>query len=325
MVELEPEDDRAARSGEGERPRGRVGAAHPHAARGRRFAREPESGSSVVVRLLATPERIKRELRADSHDPELGLLRALWRVVRRRASTTEPRCDLDGLPPGFGGAARRSRCSRRSSRAQFLTWDATRRRHARRRTRRHRSRVSARLGRDRASASRRSRKARRHAAVRVHDRLPRGFVLRYFGDEAAAERCGGCDNCLGTSRREGAPPVNRSAPASRARCSAFRGSGSQRSRRGEPSLTRRARWCWTAPARGSSRSLKALSELASRVKNRFRLTSCSPTARWPSWRRASRERRRALLEVRGVGPTRSDKYGDRFLAAIKGADETEAA
>ena len=32
-----------------------------------------------------------------------------------------------------------------------------------------------------------------------------------------------------------------------------------------------------------------------------------------------------FLEVRGVGQTKLDKYGERFLAAIKGADETEAA
>ena len=32
-----------------------------------------------------------------------------------------------------------------------------------------------------------------------------------------------------------------------------------------------------------------------------------------------------LLEVHGVGPARLDKYGERFLAAIRGADETEAA
>jgi ATP-dependent DNA helicase RecQ len=32
-----------------------------------------------------------------------------------------------------------------------------------------------------------------------------------------------------------------------------------------------------------------------------------------------------LLEVRGVGQAKLDKYGERFLAAIKGADETEAA
>jgi hypothetical protein len=29
--------------------------------------------------------------------------------------------------------------------------------------------------------------------------------------------------------------------------------------------------------------------------------------------------------VRGVGQTKLDKYGERFLAAIKSADETEAA
>jgi ATP-dependent DNA helicase RecQ len=33
----------------------------------------------------------------------------------------------------------------------------------------------------------------------------------------------------------------------------------------------------------------------------------------------------SLLEVRGVGQAKLDKDGERFLAAIKGADETEAA
>jgi ATP-dependent DNA helicase RecQ len=32
-----------------------------------------------------------------------------------------------------------------------------------------------------------------------------------------------------------------------------------------------------------------------------------------------------MLEVRGVGQTRLEKYGERFLAAIRGGDETEAA
>jgi ATP-dependent DNA helicase RecQ len=33
----------------------------------------------------------------------------------------------------------------------------------------------------------------------------------------------------------------------------------------------------------------------------------------------------SMLDVRGVGQMKLDKYGERFLAAIKGADETEAA
>jgi superfamily II DNA helicase RecQ len=32
-----------------------------------------------------------------------------------------------------------------------------------------------------------------------------------------------------------------------------------------------------------------------------------------------------LLQVHGVGRAKLDKYGERFLAAIKSADETEAA
>jgi ATP-dependent DNA helicase RecQ len=33
----------------------------------------------------------------------------------------------------------------------------------------------------------------------------------------------------------------------------------------------------------------------------------------------------ALSDVRGVGPAKLDKYGERFLAVIRGANDTEAA
>jgi superfamily II DNA helicase RecQ len=33
----------------------------------------------------------------------------------------------------------------------------------------------------------------------------------------------------------------------------------------------------------------------------------------------------ALAAVRGVGPAKLEKYGDRFLAVIRSVDETEAA
>ena len=33
----------------------------------------------------------------------------------------------------------------------------------------------------------------------------------------------------------------------------------------------------------------------------------------------------ALAKVRGVGPAKLEKYGDRFLAVIRSVDETEAA
>jgi len=33
----------------------------------------------------------------------------------------------------------------------------------------------------------------------------------------------------------------------------------------------------------------------------------------------------ALGEIRGVGPTKIDKYGERFLQLVRTSDETEAA
>ena len=53
---------------------------------------------------------------------ELGLLRALWRGVGA-ALKTGAVVDLDGLPPGLGGAADRLRCSNRLQDRQFLTWE----------------------------------------------------------------------------------------------------------------------------------------------------------------------------------------------------------
>src|SRR5439155_2576270 len=54
----------------------------------------------VIVRLIATPERIKRELTGEANS-ELGLLRALWRGVGSSLSSGAV-IDLDGLPPGIG-------------------------------------------------------------------------------------------------------------------------------------------------------------------------------------------------------------------------------
>ena len=33
----------------------------------------------------------------------------------------------------------------------------------------------------------------------------------------------------------------------------------------------------------------------------------------------------ALADIRGVGPAKLEKYGERFLEVVRGADETEAA
>ena len=76
------------------------------------YAVAPESGARVLVRLLATPERIKREL-GENDSLELGILRAMWRVAGDALNDGAP-IDLDGLPPGFGGAIRRDAAARRA-------------------------------------------------------------------------------------------------------------------------------------------------------------------------------------------------------------------
>src|SRR4051812_37104397 len=83
--------------------------------------RESESGSSVFVRLLATPERIKREL-PDAHNPELGFLRALWRAAGHRLNEGVV-VSLDGLPPGFSGSATAVPILTALQSRQFLTWE----------------------------------------------------------------------------------------------------------------------------------------------------------------------------------------------------------
>ncbi|HEX3533770.1 MAG TPA: ATP-dependent DNA helicase RecQ, partial [Gemmatimonadaceae bacterium] len=149
----------------------------------------------VHVRLLATPDRIKRELLGDAN-AELGLLRALWRGVGP-ALRTGAIVDLDGLPPGLGGAVASMPLLESLEERQFLTWE----------------KIGAGLYlADRTAPlslfridwpvidRRRAAETSKLMAVQKYSytkECRRGFVLRYFGDPAARARCDGCDNCLG--------------------------------------------------------------------------------------------------------------------------------
>ncbi|HEY3133135.1 MAG TPA: ATP-dependent DNA helicase RecQ, partial [Gemmatimonadaceae bacterium] len=75
----------------------------------------------IVVRLLATPERIKRELTGEANS-ELGLLRSLWRAVGTSLSTGVV-IDLDGLPPGIGGSTVCTPLLESLQKKQFLVWE----------------------------------------------------------------------------------------------------------------------------------------------------------------------------------------------------------
>ena len=273
---------------------------------------DPETGGRVFVRLLATAERIKRELR-DDRALELGLLRALWRVGGDALYDGVP-VDLDGLPPGFGGAVRSMPLLAELERGQFLEW--------------HRlgggdhvtdpRRPLSSYPLDWAALERRRKNelskldAMQQYAYATGCR--RGFVLRYFGDPAAGKDCGG-DNCLGThdaTRRQKTTAAAKPGEKRRAR-------GDRRATKPEPSDL------VASPA--DARLLERLRALRTSIAREEQVPAYVVFADRTLLEIAVRRPKSpyALGEIRGVGPMKIDKYGERFLELVRTSDETEAA
>jgi ATP-dependent DNA helicase RecQ len=285
--------------------------------------RESESGSSVMIRLLATPERIKREL-PDPHNPELGLLRALWRAVGARIHDGAV-VALDGLPPGFSGASTAIPLLSALQARQFLTWERI---GGGTRLTNPKAPLSA-FDVDWAALDR-----RRRADLAKLDAMQkyayttgcrRAFVLRYFGDEAGRGTCGGCDNCLGVHvgvERHQPGPAPR---ARRERATPAAGSrGSSRSRAAQGDSEAGTEVVLDGAA---TRLFAALKSLRSSIAREEKVPAYVVFSDRTLAELAARKPRStaSMLDVRGVGQMKLDKYGERFLAAIKGADETEAA
>ena len=273
---------------------------------------DPESGGRVFVRLLATADRIKREL-GQPDEQELGLLRALWRVAQD-ALYDGTTIDLDALPPGFGGGMGAMPLLEHLESRQFLEWNRL-------------------GGGDRVANARRPLSAypldwaaldrRRRAELSKLDAVQqyayatgcrRGFVLRYFGDPAAGKDCGGCDNCLGTHN-------------------AFRGKKAAPALK--PGEKRKSRGTQRAPAEPSE-FVATGGDAVLLERLRGLRTSISREEKVPAYvvfpdrtlvEMAVRRPKSpfALGEIRGVGPMKIEKYGERFLALLRAADETEAA
>ena len=159
----------------------------------------PSRGRRVFVRLLATPERIKRELVGELDALELELLRALWRAAGKRSTTARSSistgCRRASAAPGAMPHARR-----RSQSRQFLEWQ--------------RLGGGIRLVDPRTPLAafpidwaaldrRRSAELAKLDAMQqyaYHHRLPprlRAALLRRRG--RGHGDCGGCDNCLGVT------------------------------------------------------------------------------------------------------------------------------
>jgi ATP-dependent DNA helicase RecQ len=265
----------------------------------------------VHVRLLATPERIKRELTGEANT-ELGLLRALWRGVGQ-ALRTGAVVDLDGLPPGLGGSVACAPLLDALQEKQFLVWE-------RLGTGLYLADKSAALSKFKIDWTlidrRRSAELSKLQAVQKYaytKECRRGFVLRYFGDPAARPRCSGCDNCLGITAvatpDEDAPHAARNRTRGTRKSRAAGSSEDMVVGGAEERLLATLKTVRTAIAREEHVppyivfSDRTLAELAVRRPRSLN----------------------ALQNVRGVGPMKLERYGARFLAVISAADETEVA
>ena len=274
-----------------------------------------ESGGRVQVRLLATPDRIKREL-GDGEALCLELLRALWRVAGETLNDGAT-IDLDRLPPVFGGVIRAMSLLDQLQARQFVEWQ----------------RVG---GGDRVTDMRRPLSAypldwaaldrRRKAELSKLDSMQqyayasgcrRGFVLRYFGDPAAGKDCGGCDNCLGThgsfGHQRAALGVPKPGEKKRSRGAARAGSPA------EPSeLT---------PSAADAALLDRLRQLRGAIAREQKVPAYVVFADRTLLEMAVRRPKSpyAFGEIRGVGPMKIEKYGEQFLTLLRAADETEAA
>jgi ATP-dependent DNA helicase RecQ len=275
------------------------------------YAVNPEQGSRVIVRLLATPARIKREL-GESNSLELGILRAMWRVAGD-ALNDGASIDLDGLPPGFGGTSGSMRLLDALEARQFVEW---RRAGAGALLTAPKKPITA-FRIDWAAIDR-----RRKADLQKLDAMQqyaytkgcrRGFVLRYFGDPAARPSCEGCDNCLGTrvEIERGASQPSRGANAKRRRPA--------KDARGvddEAPTVSGADEALLARLRDLRRTISKADNVPAYVVFADR-TLAEMAIRRPTTKTA-------LTKIRGVGPAKLEKYGDRFLDVVRSFDETEA-
>ncbi len=157
---------------------------------------EPPSGDQLWIRLLAAPDRIRREL-VGPRRSDRDFLRTLWRQsgaslyegvsVRRR-----------DLPAGMAEGGGLVPVLERLAAQQFVMWMRTGggiRLHAG-------CMALASPPVDWRALARRleAEQDRLHAMVQyaqVRD-CRRAYVLRYFGDASVRDSCGACDRCLGT-------------------------------------------------------------------------------------------------------------------------------
>lgn len=276
------------------------------------------STSLASVRFLATPERIKLEITGEAN-PELGLLRALWRIAGTSLHLGAT-IDLDALPPGLGRRAGATALLDSLQSRQFLVWE---------RVGGGFRLTSAQAPLDSFAVDWKAIDIKRNSELSKLDMVQRyaytkacrrAFVLRYFGDPAARAHCDGCDNCLGIAR----PRETQSAPAG-APTRRERGQRKKsRTRSTAVDISESEHVALTDAEQGLVLALRAKrSEIARKEAVPAYIVFPDRTLAEMALRRPASLA--AMADVRGVGEMKLARYGEQFLAVIRASDETEAA
>ena len=302
------------------------------------IAAEPVSMSSLWVRLLATPARIRAEL-GESDAAARGLLRELWRGAGKRLYDGIP-VSPDVLPPGFGGMSGVRALLDELQDRQFVVWHGT---GGGIRLMDHTAPLTRfRIEWDIIERRRRAELSKLDAMqmYAYTKRCRRAFVLRYFGDPAARSGCDGCDICLGTHNADAevadVPAVRRSRRA--APKPAARPAPGVRQPPATPSARPAVRHADRAPARSDAADLPdlgpgeialigALRQLRTELARQEHVPSYCIFADRTLVEMAIRrpDSFDSLATVHGVGPAKLDRYGERFLAVIRLAPGTAPA
>jgi ATP-dependent DNA helicase RecQ len=261
--------------------------------------------SELEVTLLATPDRIKRDLGGKEHSEKRELLRALWRLQGKRLHAGVV-VDSFALGADFGGARAVERILGELSAGQFVLWQ----------------RAITNAEPDPRADARNLRidwaglERRRKAELAKLDAMQRyayctscrrAFVLRYFGDPAARDKCDGCDRCTQSPLLEG----NSSGSAGPRRSRASAASRNSKGRRSTPVSA--------AAAEANPMLMEELRKLRTSIAREQSVPAyvVFPDRTLTAIASAMPESPGALQAVHGMGPSRIEKYGERVLALIR--------
>ncbi|MEX0912515.1 MAG: ATP-dependent DNA helicase RecQ [Gemmatimonadota bacterium] len=255
-----------------------------------------------IMRLVASPRRIREELSSPGDSEALRFLRRLWKLaggeVIHRGVSLPPR-EVHRAGGGYGRA--RELLSTLQANG-FIEWSE---RVAEGMVVLDRQTPLSRLPIDWRALERRKRndlqKLQQMQGYVYTEGCRRAFVLRYFGEQGVSGQCGACDTCRGEVL-EGAEP---------------HGASRSKARRGSAKASTSSTGELKSPP--NPQLLATLKDLRSRLARDSALPAyCVFNDRTLNEIAARKPTSEAeLLAIKGVGPAKLDKYGSDFLTLLR--------